>query len=71
MPPTSQLVKNFAEELARGPIGKNWVGDFTLRYKDRLHGAYLQNLDANRAKAEHPALIKQFYNQVGSLYSLS
>jgi hypothetical protein len=32
MPPTSQLVRNFAEELAGGPVRKNWVGSFTNRY---------------------------------------
>jgi Tc5 transposase DNA-binding domain len=64
IPPTSQLVKNFAEELVGGPVGKNWVGRFTARNKDKLHGAYLRNLDASRAKAENPANIKRFYDQV-------
>jgi hypothetical protein len=58
------LVKNFAEELVGGPVGKNWVGRFTARNKDKLHGAYLRNLDASRAKAENPANIKRFYDQV-------
>ena len=34
MPPTSQIVKNVAEELAGSPVGKNWVGQFVLRHKD-------------------------------------
>jgi hypothetical protein len=29
LPPTSQLVKNVAEELRGGPVGKNWVRYFT------------------------------------------
>jgi hypothetical protein len=67
MPPTSQLVKNIAEELVGGPVGRNWVGDFTRRYKDRLHQSYLNTIDAKRIKAENPVLIKRFYDQVSSL----
>jgi hypothetical protein len=67
MPPTSQLVKNVAEEIVGGPIGRNWVGDFTRRYKDRLHQSYLRIIDAKRIKAENPKLIKRFYDQVSSL----
>ena len=26
MPPTSQMVKNFAEEVIGRPVGKNWTG---------------------------------------------
>ena len=28
LPPTSQMLKNLAEEIIGGPIGKNWVGNF-------------------------------------------
>jgi hypothetical protein len=68
MPPTSQIVKNCAEELAGQPVGKNWVSDFVKRYKDVLHSAYLRAIDRQRVKAEHPALIKQFFDQVSVLY---
>src|SRR5450432_4075312 len=45
LPPTSQIVKNVAEELCGRPISKNWVGQFTKRYSDRLHAGYIQTLD--------------------------
>jgi hypothetical protein len=31
LPPTSQIVKNIAEELCNMLVGKNWVGQFTHR----------------------------------------
>jgi len=34
MPPTSQIVKNVAEEIVGSPVGKNWVGQFVRQYKD-------------------------------------
>jgi hypothetical protein len=57
MPPTSQLVKNVAEELCGGPISRNCVGEFTARYMDRLHTDYLHTIDAKRIKAENLATI--------------
>src|SRR5450432_1435187 len=69
LPPTSQIVKNVAEELCNKPIRKNWVGYFTERYKDRLHGCYLRTIDSKRARAEYVPLIQKFYDQV-SLYIL-
>src|SRR5450755_752380 len=41
LPPTSQIVKNVAEELRGAPVNKNWVSVFTRRHKDRLHAAFL------------------------------
>jgi hypothetical protein len=39
--PTSQIVKNLAEELAGKEIGQNWVGRFVKRKKDMLKSIYL------------------------------
>ncbi len=68
MPPTSQIVKNVAEEIAGSKVGKNWVGQFTQRHKDRLHAAYLASIDSNRVKAEYLLVLKRFYDQVCNLY---
>jgi Tc5 transposase DNA-binding domain len=64
LPPTSQIVKNVAEELRGGPVGKNWVAQFTRRHKDRLHACYLRTINSKRAKAEYIPLIQKFYDQV-------
>jgi Tc5 transposase DNA-binding domain len=64
LPPTSQIVKNVAEELCGKPIGKNWVGRFTKRYSNRLHAGYIQTLDSKRAKAEYIPIFQKFYDQV-------
>ncbi|RFU27513.1 hypothetical protein B7463_g8836, partial [Scytalidium lignicola] len=37
MPPTSQIVKNLAEEIIQGPVGKNWVANFLSDGIDRHH----------------------------------
>jgi len=64
LPPTSQIVKNVAEELRGGPVHKNWVSVFTRRHKDRLHAGYLRTIDSKRVKAEYIPLIQKFYKLV-------
>ena len=45
LPPTSQIVRNLAEEIAGSSVGKNWTSDFVQRHKDRLKSLYLRNID--------------------------
>ena len=33
LPPTSRIVRNRAEEMTGGPVGKSWTGDFVKRCK--------------------------------------
>ena len=46
LPPISQIVRNVAEELCNMSVGKNWVGQFTHRYKGQLHAGYLRSIDS-------------------------
>jgi hypothetical protein len=61
MPPTSQIVKNVAEELCGGPVDKNWVGRFTKRYKHRLQAIYLRTIDRKQVSSEYIPLLEKFY----------
>ena len=65
LPPTSQIVKNVAQELSNRSVGKNWVGQFTRCHSDQLHTGYLQSIDNKRLNAENLVLMQMFYNQVG------
>jgi hypothetical protein len=64
MPPTARIVRNLAEEIIGGSVGKNWTGDFVKRHKNRLTSLYLRNLDRQRVKSEYAPLFEQFYNMV-------
>lgn len=61
MPPTSYIVKNLAEEIKGGSVGKNWVAQFCKRHKLRLKSAYLRNIDNLRASAEYAPMFILFY----------
>ncbi len=41
MPPTSHIVRNLAEEIRGGPVGKNWVGQFIKRHGLQLKSLYV------------------------------
>ena len=64
LPPTVQIIKNLAEEILYDTVGKNWVGDFVQRKKDRIRSLYLRNIDSLRIKADYAPIFKQFYDQV-------
>ena len=62
IPPTTQIVKNLAEEILHAEVGKNWPARFVKRHKDRFCSIYLHPIDNKRASAENPATFKHFYS---------
>jgi hypothetical protein len=68
MPPTTQIVKNLAEEIRGRPVNKNWASVFIRRKGDRLKSMYLRNIDNLRVSAEHAPLFDLFFNLVRVTY---
>jgi hypothetical protein len=64
MPPTSHIVKNLAEEIKGGPLGKNWVGQFVKRYSIRLKSLYLRNIDNLYTSAKYAPIFQLFFSVV-------
>ena len=64
IPPTTQTIKNLAEEMLKGPVGKNWTAGFIKRHSKRISSLYLQPLDRARTSAESPAVFRHFYTLV-------
>lgn len=63
-PPTPQIVKNLAEEVAGVALGKNWVSRFCGRHQDQLKSVYLRMIDHKRKLADNSHHFKYFYDQV-------
>jgi len=70
MPPTSQIVKNLAEEIRGERVGKNWVGQFVKRYGIRLKSLYLRNIDNLRAGAEYALMFQLFFSVVSCFFAI-
>ena len=66
MPPTTSMVRNFAEEIIQDDVGHNWTSDFVKRHKNRLQSQYLRNIDKKRCKAESAAIFQEFYDKVSA-----
>ena len=68
IPPTTRMVRNFAEEIIQRPVGKNWVGEFVKRYDTKLKSIYLRNMDRDRMKSEYAPVFKYFYDLVSEKF---
>ena len=62
-------MRNLAEEIISGPVGKNWTGDF-MRHKDRITSLYLRNINSQRLQSEYAPLFKYFYDLVTFNWSI-
>jgi Tc5 transposase-like DNA-binding protein len=64
LPPTTQIVKNLAEEIIGGTVGEHWVCEFVRRYRDQIRSLYLHNINNLQVKADYAPIFKHFYDQV-------
>ena len=64
LPPTTQIVKNLAEEIIGQEVNKNWTAYFVYQYRDQLKNLYLRNIDSLQAKSEYGPLHRHFFNLV-------
>lgn len=69
LPPTSQMVRNFAEEIIGHAIGKNWTSNFCRWHKSKLKSLYLRNIDNLYVKSEYGPSYKLFYDLVECFFA--
>lgn len=68
IPPTTQIVRNLAEEIIGESVGPNWAGRFVKRHKNRICSVYLRPLDRARVVSENTANFEHFYRLVFLFY---
>jgi hypothetical protein len=64
LPPTPQIVKNLAEELANKKLSHNWVGRFVKRKKTLLKSVYLTTIDHRRKVSDNSHHYEHFFTNV-------
>ena len=69
LPPTPQIVKNLAEELANKELSHNWVGRFIERKKKVLKSIYLTTMDHKRKIADNSRYYEHFFENVSLFFS--
>jgi hypothetical protein len=69
IPPTPQILKNIAEEIARVTLGINWTTRFCKRHRGRLKSEYLRTIDHRRKKADNSRYFQLFFRLVSAVYT--
>src|SRR5947199_6447927 len=67
IPPTPQILKNIAEELAKTKLGHNWVARFCRRHRSRLASVYLRTIDHKRKIADNSRYFRHFFDLVSNI----
>ena len=70
LPPTPQIVKNLAEEIANTNLGPNWTTRFLQRKKNVLRSVYLTTIDHKRKISDNSHHYEHFYTNVRLHFSL-
>jgi hypothetical protein len=70
IPPTSKMVKNFAEKIIGRKVEKNWVSNFVKRHSSELKSLYLRNIENLRVKGKFGPIYKLFFNLVKCFFAL-
>jgi hypothetical protein len=52
LPPTRDMVKNFASEIAKEPVSEAWVTRFINRHEARLVSHWITGIDHHRHEAD-------------------
>jgi hypothetical protein len=52
LPPSNEMLRNFAKEISGKELGRNWPTRWLKRYDDRLISRYATGIDKERKKFE-------------------
>ena len=62
IPPTRQMIANFASSIAQEPVSESWVTRFINKYSIHLISQYSTGMDANRHNADSYTKYKLYFN---------
>jgi AraC-like DNA-binding protein len=62
IPPTREMIANFASAVAREPVSESWVTRFINKYSIHLISKYSTGMDANRHNADSYAKYELYFN---------
>jgi Tc5 transposase DNA-binding domain len=65
IPPTLPMVKNFAQDIAKTKVGKDWPYNFVRRNHAELGCIWFDGLDAARKRADNVSRYKDYFELVG------
>ncbi|KAF1975308.1 hypothetical protein BU23DRAFT_409832, partial [Bimuria novae-zelandiae CBS 107.79] len=66
MPPTREMIQNFASTIAKEPVSESWVTRFINRHSIHLISQWAVGMDSNRHKANSVDKYRLFFNLLHS-----
>ncbi|KAF1365688.1 hypothetical protein EJ07DRAFT_86500, partial [Lizonia empirigonia] len=66
LPPTRQMIKNFAAEIAKDHVGETWVTDFLNRHTETLLYKWITAMDKVRHAADNSDKYKAYFSLLHS-----
>lgn len=64
IPPTLPMIKNFAQDIAKTEVGKNWPYSFVQRYRQELGCSWFDGFDVARKRADNTSRYKAYFELV-------
>jgi hypothetical protein len=66
LPPTREIVQNYASDIAGHPVSESWVTRFLHRHEDELTSQWSTSMDRQRHAADSSDKYKVYFEQLGS-----
>jgi hypothetical protein len=66
IPPTLTMIKNFAQDIAKTEVGRNWAYGFVKRHRNDLGCSWFDGFDVARKRADNAPRYKAYFELVGS-----
>jgi hypothetical protein len=66
IPPTLTMIKNFAQDIAKVEVGRNWSYGFVKRHRNDLGCSWFDGFDIARKRADNAPRYKAYFELVGS-----
>ncbi|KAL6410938.1 DDE superfamily endonuclease, CENP-B-like protein [Ilyonectria robusta] len=64
IPPTLPMIKNFAQDIAKTEVGKNWPYSFVQRNRDELGCTWFDGLDIARKKGDNASRYRAYFELI-------
>jgi len=64
IPPTLSMIKNFAQDMAKTEVGKNWPYSFVNRHRNELGCAWFDGFDVARKRADSASRYRDYFELV-------
>ena len=62
IPPTREMIANFASAVAQEPVSESWVTRFIIRYSIHLISQYSTGMDSDRHNADSYVKYELYFN---------